>query len=149
MECIFCQIVSGQVPCHRIWEDENHLAFLSTRPNTEGVSVVITKKHYPSYAFDLPEGVLVGLVIATRQVAKLLDVAFEDVGRTGMVFEGFGVNHVHAKLFPMHGTKMAMWRQINPVIDRYFERYEGYISSHDCRQADDEQLARLAKKIRG
>ncbi len=149
MKCIFCQIVCGELPCYRIWEDEKHLAFLSTHPNTEGVSVVITKKHYASYAFDLPEKVLTGLVIATRHVAKLLDAKLEDVGRTGMVFEGFGVDHVHAKLFPMHGTKMATWKQINPIIDRYFEKYEGFISSHDYGQADDAQLARLARKIRG
>jgi len=149
MKCVFCQIVSGELPCHRIWEDEEHLAFLSTHPNTEGVSVVITKKHYYSYVFDLPEEVIIGLVIAARHVAKLLDTKLEDVGRTGMVFEGFGVDHVHAKLFPMHGTKMATWKQINPIVERYFEKYEGFISSHDYRRADDEQLARIARKIRG
>ena len=42
-DCLFCKIASGEVSCHKIWEDENHLAFLSVYPNTEGVSVVITK----------------------------------------------------------------------------------------------------------
>lgn len=50
--CIFCKMVNGEEPCHKIWEDEKHLAFLSVYPNTEGFSVVITKQHYPSYAFD-------------------------------------------------------------------------------------------------
>lgn len=148
MDCIFCKIVKGEMPCHKIWEDERHLAFLSIFPNTEGFSVVITKEHYPSYAFDLPENVLVDLVLTSKKVAKLLDVRFEDVGRTGMIFEGFGVDHVHTKLFPMHGTKMPKWKPLKSNVDKYFEKYEGYISSHDYKRADDEKLAELAKKIR-
>jgi len=117
--CIFCKIVRGEAPCHKIWEDEKHLAFLSIYPNTLGASVVITKKHYPSYAFDLPDEVLTDLVIATKKVAKLLDSKLDDVGRTGVVFEGFAVDHVHTKLFPMHGTKMKQWNPILSKIDTY------------------------------
>lgn len=148
MQCIFCKIVTAKAPAHKIWEDEKHLAFLSIFPNTEGFSVVITKEHYSSYAFDLPEKVLTDLTLAAKKVGKLLDSKLEDVGRTGMIFEGFGVDHVHAKLFPMHGTKMSEWKPIKSDIDKYFEKYEGYISSHDYKQADDEKLAELAKLIR-
>ena len=147
MDCIFCKIAKGEAPAHKIWEDEKHLAFLSIFPNTEGFSVVITKEHYPSYVFDLPEEVLVGLVRATKQVAKLLDLKLEDVGQTGMIFEGFGVDHLHAKLFPMHGTKMSEWKPLSSNVDKYFEKYEGYISSHDYKRASDENLAKLAKKL--
>jgi histidine triad (HIT) family protein len=148
-DCIFCRIARGEAPCHRIWEDERHLAFLSIFPNTRGFSVVITKRHYPSYAFDLPDDVLKDLVIAVKQVARLLDRKLDDVGRTGMIFEGFGVDHVHAKLFPMHGTRMTAWRPLSARVDKYFERYEGYISSHDYRRADDAELEALAERIRG
>ncbi|MGV3469642.1 HIT family protein, partial [Limnobacter sp.] len=55
MGCIFCEIVSGQQPSHKIWEDDKYLAFLSIFPNTEGFSVVIPKKHLSSYLFDQPE----------------------------------------------------------------------------------------------
>lgn len=124
MSCIFCQIVRGEAPCHRIWEDDEHMAFLSIYPNTEGFSVVIPKRHYPSYAFDLPDEVLARLTLATKQVARLLDRAFDDVGRCGMFFEGFGVDHVHSKLFPMHGTaNMAEWRPIESRSARFFTHY--------------------------
>lgn len=146
-DCIFCKIVSGEMPSYKIWEDEKHLSFLSIFPNTEGFSVVIPKKHYSSYAFDAPEDVLKDLVIAAKTVGKILDEKFEDVGRTGMMFEGVGVDHLHAKLFPMHGTKD--WKPVHSNVDKYFEKYEGYISSHDYKRADDEQLAKLAQKIRG
>jgi len=147
-DCIFCQIVEGKIPCHKIWEDKKHLAFLSIFPNTEGFSVVIPKKHYPSYAFELPARVLGDLVIAASKVGKLLDAKLKDVGRTGMIFEGFGVDHVHAKLFPMHGTGAKNWKPFHSDVKKYFEKYEGYISSHDYQRADDKKLAKLAKRIK-
>ncbi|MES3032341.1 MAG: HIT family protein [Patescibacteria group bacterium] len=145
--CIFCKIVKGEAPCYKIWEDQEHLAFLTPFPNTEGFSVVITKQHYPSYAFNLPDDVLNKLVIASKKVGKLLDANLEDVGRTGMIFEGFGVDHIHAKLFPMHGTKMPDWKPLHSNIDKYFEKYEGYISSHDYKRETDEKLKKTAQKI--
>ncbi|MCX6763226.1 MAG: HIT family protein [Candidatus Moranbacteria bacterium] len=147
-DCIFCQIVRGEIPCHKIWEDRKHLAFLSIFPNTEGFSVVIPKKHYGSYAFDLPDNVLKELVAAAKKVGKLLDKKLTDVGRTGMIFEGFGVDHVHAKLFPMHGTKLENWKPFHSDINKYFKKYEGYICSNDYERADDKKLAKLAKNIR-
>ena len=145
--CIFCKIVRGEIPCHKIWEDKKHLAFLSIFPNTEGFSVVIPKKHYSSYAFELPARVLSELVIAASKAGKLLDAKLVDVARTGMIFEGFGVDHVHAKLFPMHGTGAKNWQPHPSNIQKYFQKYEGYISSHDYKRADDKKLAKLAKKI--
>src|SRR5918995_4172231 len=143
-DCIFCAIAAGQAPCHKIWEDERHLAFLSIFPNTKGFSVVITKRHYPSYAFDLPDRILSGLVLAAKRVGRVLDGKLEDVGRTGLILEGFAVDHAHAKLFAMHGTRMARWRPLSRPADKYFDAYEGYISSHDYRRADDAELAALA-----
>ena len=148
--CIFCQIASGESPSHTVWEDDKHIAFLSIFPNTRGTTVVIPKEHYASYAFDLPDEVLTDLILAAKKVGKLLDSKFDDVGRTALVFEGFGVNHIHAKLYPMHGTGDTQeWRRFESKIDKYFEKYEGYISSHDHNRADDTDLAQLARHIRG
>lgn len=148
-DCIFCKIARKELEMsHIIWEDEKHIAFLSIFPNTEGVTVVIPKKHYPSYVFDLPDDVLWDLVFATKKVAKLLDMKLEDVGRTALVFEGFGVDHIHAKLYPMHGTaNMGQWKPLNSDIDKYFHRYEGYISSHDYKGVSESELLQTMKKI--
>lgn len=148
MDCLFCKIVQGEIPSHKVWEDEKHLAFLTIFPNTPGFTVVIVKEHYDSYAFDLPEQVLTDLVLAAKKVGKLIDSKFEDVGRTGMIFEGFGVNHIHAKLFPMHGTKMSEWKALTSDNKTFFDVYPGYISSHDGPRADDAWLAEIARKIR-
>ena len=145
--CIFCRIINGSAPSHKIWENSNHIAFLSMFPNTKGFSVVVPKQHYPSYLFNLPDQVVTDLVLAAGEVARLLDAKLEDVGCTGMILEGFGVDHLHAKMFPMHGTKDAEWHQRKLNIDKYFEKYEGYISSHDYKRANDDMLAELAKMI--
>jgi histidine triad (HIT) family protein len=149
-DCLFCKIAKGEIPSHKVWEDEKHLAFLSIFPNTDGFTVVITKDHFPSYAFENSDAVLSGLILATKKVARLLDTAFEDVGRTGMFFEGFGVDHLHSKLFPMHGTgNMAEWKPIESRKPVFFEKYPGHLNSSDGERADDAKLAELAKKIRG
>ena len=146
--CIFCKIINKESPSHTIWEDNKHIVFLSIFPNTEGVTVVIPKEHYSSYVFDLPDEVLTDLILATKKVAKILDSKLEDVGKTALVFEGFGVDHIHAKLYPMHGTAdMKEWKPIESSVDKYFEKYEGYISSHDYKRADDGKLNALAEKL--
>ncbi|MEI6887405.1 MAG: HIT family protein [bacterium] len=149
-DCLFCKIAKGEVPSFKVWEDDKHLAFLTIFPNTKGFTVVIPKTHYDSYFADVPEEVTLLLIKASRKVAKLLDTKLEDVGRTGLIFEGFGVNHLHAKLFPMHGTgSFKDWKPVNSNVDKYFDSYEGYISSHNGKRADDGELDTLAKKIRG
>ncbi len=148
-DCIFCKIAAGELPASKVWEDDKHVAFLSIFPNTEGVTVVIPKQHYPSYIFALPDEVITDLILVTKKVAKLLDAAFEDVGRSGLIFEGWGVNHIHAKLYPMHGTNIPEWKPLIATHDKFFKQYEGYLSSHDAARADDAELDALAKKIRG
>ena len=148
MDCIFCKIVKDEAPSHKIWEDEKHVAFLSIFPNTEGFAVVITKEHYSSDFYSIPEPVFVGLSSAAKKVGALLSSKLEDVGRTGMIYEGFGIDHLHIKLFPMHGTKIDQWKPIHSNVDKYFKKYEGYISSHDYKRADDSELSSLAKKIK-
>jgi diadenosine tetraphosphate (Ap4A) HIT family hydrolase len=131
-----------------VWEDEHFYAFLSIYPNTEGLTLVIPKKHYDSYIFDLPEDVMDALMHATKIVAKKIDAAYEDVGRTGVVFEGFGVNHIHAKLYPLHGTAQREWKALPEPDGKFFEAYEGYISTHGGPRNDDAELAKVAEKIR-
>ena len=145
-DCLFCKIVRGESPIHKIWEDEEHLAFLSIYPNTLGASVVIPKKHFDSYAFHLPDDELAKLTIKSAIVGRLLDASFDDVGRTAIIYEGFGINHVHAKLFPLHKTK-GEWKPIHTDYNKYFDHYEGYVSSHEYHGPNPD-LAKLAEHIR-
>lgn len=145
--CLFCKIANKLEKAYIIWEDEDHMAFLSIFPNTRGVTVVIPKTHYPSYAFDLEPNNLIGLILASQKVARHLDENLADTMRTAMVFEGFGVDHVHAKLFPMHGPKLKEWKPIKSNINTKFDDYQGYISSHDAERATDDELRQVQQSL--
>jgi len=144
--CIFCKIAKGEIPCHKIWEDENHLAFLDINPNTEGMSLVITKNHFDSDATEMPEKEYSDLMLAAKKVAKLLEKKL-NVKRVAIVMEGLGVNHVHIKLYPVYGIEekfVETWAK-----DKiYFEKYQGYISTQLGPQKSQKELKEIADKIR-
>ena len=72
-DCIFCKIAKGEIPCVKIWEDDKHLAFLDGMPNTEGMTLVISKEHYDSDATDMPDKPYQELMLSAKKVAKLLE----------------------------------------------------------------------------
>ena len=151
-ECIFCKIVSDTTFQSRvIWENDDYMAFLSIFPNTEWFTVVIPKKHYPSDVLALPDYILQEYILIAKKIAVILENFFQDVGRVGLIMEWTWINHAHIKLVPMHGTenlKTGEWRQFLSNESRFFEQYDGHISSHDGPRADDIILDALAVKIR-
>lgn len=146
-DCIFCQIVKKETKSWVIWESPKHMAFLSIFPNMRGVTVVISKAHKSSYAFDLEDQDLSELILAAKKVAKILDMKLEGVGRTALVLEGFGIDHVHVKLYPLPNTAYTAsnWQPIKSNHKQYFDQYPGYVCSNDSRRASDEELDQLAK----
>lgn len=146
--CVFCEIAADRLPHHVVAENNDFMAILGIFPNTKGMTVVFPKKHYGSYVFDLEDETLKELIVFAKKVAKQIDKALPTVMRTGMVVEGFGVDHAHVKLFPLHGKKTKEWKPIESSKDEYYEEYPGYISSHDSKRADDEELAKLAEHLR-
>jgi len=101
--CLFCKIVAGNIPSYPIWQDKNFIAILDIFPSTIGQTLVISKQHYSSDFSKLPDSVLKDLSLASKKVARILTSSFSDVSRTCLVFEGFDIDHIHAKLYPMHG----------------------------------------------
>jgi diadenosine tetraphosphate (Ap4A) HIT family hydrolase len=146
MECIFCKIVKGEIPCHKIYEDEEFLAFLDIFPNTKGMVIVITKRHYPSYVFEMPEEIYKKLLTTTKKIAKTLDKVLK-VQRTAMIMEGMGVDHAHIKLYPLHGLD-SKFKEMWASEKIFFEKYEGFITTQQGPRADDKELEQLAKKIK-
>jgi histidine triad (HIT) family protein len=95
---IFARIVRGEIPCHKVWEDERHLAFLDIRPVQPGHTLVIPKED-GDYLFDLEPRRYVELMQAVRTVARLLK---ERTGcqRVVEVVLGYEVPHAHVHLIP-------------------------------------------------
>ncbi len=129
-DCLFCKIIRGEIPSFKIYEDENHLVILDIFPVNKAQTLVLTKKHYGSKITDVSEDVLKDLMVVVRKVAENIGKKLEDVERCQVVFEGFHVDHVHAKLFPAFNP--------NPSKD-------GII--HIGEKADNEDLENLADKL--
>jgi len=144
--CVFCKIVNGEIPSAKVWEDENFLAFLDIKPSTKGMTLVVPKKHFDSYIFQAPEEEVMTLFKAAKKVAGMLEKAF-DIDRVAMVAEGIGVNHLHVKLYPLHGVK-GKFIPKEPKENMYFEKYEGFVSTQLGPQIDYGELNKLAEQIR-
>ena len=144
--CIFCKIVKGEIPSVKIWEDKDFLAILDVMPNTEGMTLVLSKKHYDSYAFDMSDEEYKKLMIASKKVAKILEKGLK-VHRVAMVMEGLGINHVHIKLYPLYGLDNK-FKEIWAPEKVFFEKYEGYISTQTGPKKTLEELQEVAEKIK-
>ena len=144
-QTIFDKIVAREIPSYVVYEDDEYMAFLTPFPSTPGLTVVIPKQNPGDYLFDLDDEVIAGLMKTTKKVAKMLEKAFE-VKRVGLVFEGTGVPHIHAKLYPLHGQlggETGVWSK----HVEFFPEYIGYISTVEGPKMSDEQLTEIQQKI--
>ncbi|CAN5331149.1 hypothetical protein BH09PAT4_BH09PAT4_06790 [soil metagenome] len=145
MSTLFDKIISGEIPSWTIWEDDDYLAFLTPFGNTPGASVVIPKRNLGDYVFDLEPSDYSGLMTASKTVAKLLEKAF-NTPRVALVFEGTGVAHVHAKLYPLHG-KLAAETEVWSSHQEFYPEYIGYISTVEGPKMADDELTRTQQQI--
>ena len=126
MASIFTKIINGEIPCHKVAEDENFFAFLDIRPLNPGHVLVIPKLEI-DYLFDLPDELLSGMLIFARPIARAVERVV-DCERVGLLVAGLEVPHAHLHLVP--------FKKINELT---FER---------ARDAGQDELAGLAARIR-
>jgi histidine triad (HIT) family protein len=100
--CVFCQIINGLKPAHRIWECEDFLAFLTIRPCNPGHTLLIPKTHV-DYVFDVEEPLYSGIFRAAKQLSGPIQRATA-AKRVGVAIEGFSVPHVHLHLVPLYNV---------------------------------------------
>ncbi len=99
MASIFSRIVAGEIPCHKILEDEHHLAFLDVMPLVHGHVLVIPKKEV-DYIFDLPADELAALWQFAQKVSPAIRSAIP-CKRIGVAVIGLEVPHAHIHLVPL------------------------------------------------
>jgi histidine triad (HIT) family protein len=100
MPTLFSRIVSGEIPCHKIAENDQFLAFLDIMPLAEGHTLVIPKQEI-DYIFDLPDELLSGLILFAKSLAPALQQAVP-CKRIGVSVIGLEVPHAHVHLIPMN-----------------------------------------------
>ena len=100
MATIFTKIVNGEIPCYKIAEDENYLAFLDVNPNAKGHTLCIPKFEIDKI-FDMDEAHYLGLMHFARKVAIALEKTIP-CKRIGMSVIGLEVPHAHVHLIPLN-----------------------------------------------
>lgn len=107
MASIFSKIISGEIPCYKVAETEDFLAFLDIYPNAKGHTLCIPKKEVDKL-FDLDESTYNGLMAFSRTVAFAIEKAVP-CGRVGMTVIGLEVPHAHVHLIPLNGMEDAQF----------------------------------------
>jgi histidine triad (HIT) family protein len=102
MPSLFTRIVNGEIPCYKVAEDENYLAFLDIFPLAKGHTLVIPKKEV-DYIFDLDDETYTGLMHFAKKVAKAIDKAIPSK-RVGIAVVGLEVPHAHVHLVPLQSV---------------------------------------------
>jgi histidine triad (HIT) family protein len=100
MSSIFSKIIAGEIPCYRIAEDENYLAFLDVNPNAKGHTLCIPKQEI-NKLFDLQDQAYLGLMAFAKKVAVALEKTVP-CKRIGMAVIGLEVPHAHVHLIPLN-----------------------------------------------
>lgn len=144
---LFEKIVDKEIPSWIVWEDDRHIAFLTPFPNTPGLTVVCPKTNPGGYVFDVDDAAYLALVKASKKVAKALEEAL-DVKRVALVFEGTGVDHIHAKLYPLYGD-LADQTNVWSHHQEFYPKYIGYLSTVEGPKMADEELDEIQRKIKG
>lgn len=127
MPSLFTRIINGEIPCHKVGEDDRYFAFLDIAPLREGHTLVVPKLEVDRF-FELPPDVLAGIMPFAQEVARRIARAVP-CDRIGMSVIGLEVPHAHVHLVP-----------IDSMRDMDFTQPKLKLSN--------EQLAAIAERIR-
>ena len=100
MSSIFTKIINGEIPCYKITENENFLAFLDVNPNAKGHTLCIPKQEI-NKIFDIEDDLYLGLMAFSKKVAVALEKTVP-CKRVGMAVIGLEVPHAHVHLIPLN-----------------------------------------------
>lgn len=126
MSSIFTKIINREVPAQIVWENDKYIAFLDINPVNPGHLLVVPKKEI-SYIFDMPDEDYKEIMMIAKFLATPLKIV-TGAKRIGMAIEGFSIDHVHIHLIPINNIN-----ELDP---------------NRARKASDEELAKMAEKIR-
>ena len=127
MPSLFSKIIAGEIPCYKVAETKNCIAFLDVFPLEEGHVLVVPKKEI-DYIFDIDDELYKGLFVFAKQVAVKLKKAIP-CAKVGVMVAGLEVPHAHIHLIPFNGLNELTFAR--------------------AKAMDNAELAQIAQKIRG
>ncbi|OGF27071.1 hypothetical protein A2303_04330 [Candidatus Falkowbacteria bacterium RIFOXYB2_FULL_47_14] len=128
MECVFCKIAAGEIPCHKVFEDDGFLAFLDITPRNPGHVLVIPKKHY-RWVWDVPD---IGAYFTA--VGKIANALRRAMGTEWVVSAVFGEEVVHAHVW---------------LVPRFSgDGHGGSLDPGNVKKISADEMKEIAEKIR-
>lgn len=131
MDCIFCKIIAGHIPCVKVYEDDQTLAFMDINPRSDGHCLIVPKTHAPTF-FDIQERDLMAVMATAKKVAMAIK---ETMAPDGMIVYQLNgrvalqiVDHYHLHLVPR-------WEN------------DGVDLTHGLQPGDIEKIKAIGEKI--
>ena len=108
-DCIFCKIISGSIPCYKVYEDEDILAFLDVNPANPGHTLIIPKNHTLDL-ITINDEVVFKIINKSRDIAKKLTDKLDANGFTLIQNNGIAqeVKHFHLHIIPKYNKKIKL-----------------------------------------
>lgn len=116
MSTLFSKIINGEIPCYKIAEDKNFLAFLDINPLVKGHVLVVPKLEV-DYIFDLEDDILAEMILFSKLVAVKIKKAFP-CKKVGVSVVGLEVPHAHIHLIPINSINDMNFSNIKLNIDK-------------------------------
>lgn len=125
--CIFCKIGKGEIPCKKVYEDKNYLAFLDIKPLNKGHVLVIPKKHF-QWVYDVDDQG--GYWKVAQKIARQI-IAKMGARYVHFVTWGLEVPHAHIHVVPRYEN----------------DGHPGFIDWKNSKTIDDAEMQRIAERI--
>jgi len=112
-DCLFCKIVSGEIPCHKVYEDKNYLAFLDVNPVNQGHTLVIPKQHSRNI-LEIDKEALQDMVVIVKQLSEKIKEKLKCDGINIMINNepeaGQIIFHTHFHIIPRYKSdNLKLW----------------------------------------
>lgn len=128
MSSIFTKIVNGEIPCYKIAEDANFLAFLDVNPNAKGHTLCIPKQEIDQL-FEIDDELYLGLMHFSKKIAGALQKTVP-CKRIGMAAIGLEVPHAHIHLIPLNEMDEMRFQNKVTMTKEEFEAFAKSIQSN-------------------
>jgi histidine triad (HIT) family protein len=120
-DCIFCKIIKGEIPAHKIYEDDKILAFLDAFPIAKGHTLIIPKQHAENI-YDINEETISHIGRISKRIAKQLKDKLKCDGinilQNNEKFSGQFVMHYHMHLIPrFESDNLSFWSKTDKTFD--------------------------------